>query len=379
MNASRILVVDDDPRNTRLLESLLTSAGYEVLKAAAGKEACRRVASDRPDLVLLDAMMPEMNGFEVCSWIRDRAETSLLPVVMVTALNATEDKVRALDIGADDFLTKPINRLELLAKVKSLLRVRWLQKDLEAKNEELRRAEQLRESLLQMIVHDLKNPLAGIQGSVDLLMMSHLAHTPDARRLARSMRTSCRNMMGMILDMLDVGRMEGGHDVVKPEEFDLSSLVAEDVDECLGLARAAEVELAVETPAPGPRAMADAGLIRRVVANLLNNAIKHTPPGGRVTIGTRTNGDQIEVRVGDTGEGIPREELERIFQKFARVSGQSRSTRQDRGLGLTFCRMAIEAHGGKIIAESDPGHGSTFTFTIPAAPELAAVPAGERA
>lgn len=367
MNPSRILIVDDDSRNLRLLTSLLAGAGHEVLRAPDGEEACRQVTEERPDLVLLDAMMPGMNGFEVCAWIRAREESQLLPVVMVTALNATEEKVRALDAGADDFLTKPINRLELLAKVKSLLRVRALQEDLARKNEALQQAEALRQSLVQMIVHDLKNPLAGIQGHIDLLSQMHLVHTPDARRMAASARSACRTMMGMILDMLDIGRMEEGHQIVQAEEMDLAAVIAEDVDECLGLARASEVELVVETPDAGPTALADPGLVKRVIANLLNNAVKHTPPGGCVTVGARKQGDEVEVRVGDSGEGIPSAELERIFDKFARVSGQERSTRHDRGLGLAFCRLAVEAHGGLIRAESQPGRGSVFTFTLPAA------------
>jgi two-component system, sensor histidine kinase and response regulator len=376
MNPARILVVDDDPRNIRLLESLLQSGEYQVLKATDGKQACRMVTEDDPHLVLLDAMMPEMNGFEVCRWIRSRPGTALLPVVMVTALNASEEKVRALDFGADDFLTKPINRLELLAKVKSLLRVRSLQEDLARKNEELRRAESLRESLVQMIVHDLKNPLTGIQGTLDLLD-GHLSQNPDARRLAGSMRRSCRSMVEMILNMLDIGRMEAGLDIAQTSAFDLSALIAEDVDECVGMARSGEIELVSES---GPaRAQADPALVRRVIANLLNNAIKHTPRGGRVTVQTVAVGDRIEVRVCDTGEGIPPEDRERIFEKFARVSGQRGSTRQDRGLGLAFCRMAVEAHGGRIAVESEPGRGSVFTFTLPAASSAVMAPAGELA
>ncbi|HZI94693.1 MAG TPA: response regulator [Patescibacteria group bacterium] len=371
MNTARILVVDDEPRNIRLLESLLARDDYQVLKATDGQEACRRIIEDNPDLVLLDAMMPQMNGFEVCSWIRGRAATALMPVVMVTALNSTEEKVHALETGADDFLSKPINRMELTAKVKALLRVRSLQEALARKNEELRRAEALRESLVQMIVHDLKNPLTGIQAAIDLMIESHLGPNPGAMRLAGSVRLSCHSMMEMILNMLDIGRMEDNVCVLEAADHDLSGVIARDVEECLGMARAAGVEIVVECPTPAPRVRVDRGLVQRVIANLLNNAVKHTPAGGRVTISTRPVGDQpqgdrIEVRVGDTGEGIPAAEAERIFEKFARVAGQRGATRQDRGLGLTFCRMAVEAHGGRIRVESEPGRGSVFIFTLPA-------------
>ncbi|HKY33879.1 MAG TPA: hybrid sensor histidine kinase/response regulator [Candidatus Polarisedimenticolia bacterium] len=368
-----ILVVDDDARNVRLLSSLLHGAGYEVASAPGGKEACAVIEHEAPDLVLLDAMMPAMNGFDVCAWIRSRQDTRLLPVVMVTALNSTEEKVRALEIGADDFLSKPINRLELMAKVRSLLRVKGLQEDLARKNEELRQAEALRETLVQMIVHDLKNPLTGIQGHTDLLLAA--PGVPErARHIAGAIHGSCRTMLAMILDLLDIGRMEEGHDIVTPAPCDLAPLMAECLEECAGFARAAGVELSLDVPASGPAASADPAVLRRVLANLLNNAVKHTPPGGRVTLSARPGPEGIEVSVSDTGEGIPEEEQGRIFDKFARASRQTRGTRSDRGLGLTFCRMAVEAHGGRIRVASTVGEGSRFFFTLPALP---AAPAGE--
>ena len=361
-----ILIVDDQERNIRLLSSLIQSIGHDVLSATSGEEACRAVAEEKPDLVLLDAMMPGMNGFEVCSWIRSRDESALLPIVIVTALNSMEERIHALEIGADDFLTKPVNRLELQAKVRSLLRVHALQEDLARKNEELRRSESLRESLTQMIIHDLKNPLTGIQGFVELMLGNELDHRSTLAPMARSIRSSCGRMMGMILDMLDVGRLEEGCDILERAPVPMAGVLDDNIGECSGLAGASEVRIIKEIPDPGPTAMADPGLIHRVVGNLLNNAIKHTPPGGHVTVSGRSLGDWVEVRIGDTGEGIPPEDLERIFDKFARVEGQGRTTRADRGLGLTFCKMAVEAPGGHIRAESVKGHGSTFTFTLPA-------------
>lgn len=366
MSAHSVLVVDDDPRNVKLLVSLLASSGLEVRTAAHGEEACRMVTERRPDLILLDAMMPGMTGFEVLSWLRGRNDLMLLPVVMVTALNSIDEKVRALDLGADDFISKPINRLELQAKVRSLLRVHELQRALEEKNDALRRSEAMRESLTQMIVHDLKNPLTAIDGSIQLLSRKHLADRPEASRMAGSILRSCRVMMGMILDLLDVSRFEEGCPVVKPEPVALRELILSNIEECSAMARNAHVELSSEFPDTEPRAMADPGLVERIVANLLNNAIKHTPPGGRVVVSSRRREGWVEVAVRDTGEGIPAGESDRIFDKFARAGGQTRSTRHDRGLGLTFCRMAVEAHGGHIGVESAPQRGSVFTFTLPA-------------
>src|SRR6266704_2334736 len=187
-----VLVVDDDQRNVRLMESILRSSGYQVLKAYNGEEALRIVEDDSPDLLLLDVMMPKMSGFELCQRLKGRYETRLLPIIMVTALNALEDKVQALEYGADDFLSKPINKVELLAKVRSVLRVKALHDELEKnrleiekKNQELIRMEGFKESMMQMVVHDLKNPLASIMGNVELIQMQSAETVKRARQHSR--------------------------------------------------------------------------------------------------------------------------------------------------------------------------------------------------
>ena len=211
-----ILVVDDDERNVRLVESMLKPNGYRILHAYDGQEALRRVDSDSPDLMVLDVMMPDLSGFELCGMLRARHATRLLPILMVTALHAMEDKVKGLELGADDFLTKPINRSELLAKVKALLRVKGLQDEieerkleLEAKNRELLTIQRFKESMSQMVVHDLKNPLAGIMGNIQLMQMQRGQMPPGRQEelLLRSLE-SARQMARMIQNILEVAKLE---------------------------------------------------------------------------------------------------------------------------------------------------------------------------
>src|SRR5260221_1588417 len=211
-----ILVVDDDQRNVRLMESILRSSGYPVARAYDGEEALRLVESERPDLVLLDVMMPKMSGFEVCQRLKSRYETRLLPGIMVTALNALEDKVQALEIGAEDFLSKPINKVELLAKVRATLRVNALQDvverqkhQLEERNQELVRMQGFKESMTQMVVHDLTNPLAGIMGAIQLIQIQP-TQINEARleELLSPTQDSARQLMRMILNILDIGKLE---------------------------------------------------------------------------------------------------------------------------------------------------------------------------
>ena len=372
--ASAVLVVDDDQRNVRLMESILKSSGYQVLKAYNGEEALQIVENDSPDLLLLDVMMPKMSGFELCHRLKGRYETRLLPIIMVTALNALEDKVQALEYGADDFLSKPINKVELLAKVRSVLRVKALQDELEhtkteieAANQELVRMQGFKESMMQMVVHDLKNPLASIMGNIQLIQMQSVEMMTPARlsELLQRTQESARQLMRMILNILQIGKLEERKMPLRLEPVPLHKVVQENVDEMMGLSTRDGIRLEnrVDPDLPAPRA--DRELVSRLIANLLNNALKHTPSGGRVVVEAQRDGAQITLTVSDTGEGIPEELQPRIFEKF--VAGESDAGKRmlyDSGLGLTFCRLAVDCHGGRIWLRSKPGEGTTVFISL---------------
>jgi signal transduction histidine kinase len=369
----RSLIVDDDDRNVRLMESILKANSYEVVKAPDGEAALQSIAEDPPDLVLLDAMMPKMNGFEVCLRLKKEPATRLLPIIMVTALNALEDKVQALEIGADDFLSKPINRLELLAKIRSVLRTKALhdqveqtRSELERKNQELVRLEHLKDSLMQMIVHDLKNPLTGIMGNIELLLRKGEKCDADKRRsLLLKSRDSSHRLLKMIMDLLDISKLEEDKMDLQWVEFDLGELVSESLRELRG---ATELEgKSLVYPQEGQRFAleADRELIRRVLGNLLSNALKHTPSGAEIRVEIGRDAGRASVSVMDQGEGIPEEFHDKIFEKFGQVDVKRSGHKADRGLGLTFCKMVVEAHGGRIWVKSAPGKGSVFTFELP--------------
>jgi two-component system sensor histidine kinase/response regulator len=386
---SIILVVDDDPTNIRLMESILKASGYSVLSARDGEEALDSIAKNRPDAVLLDVMMPRMSGLEVCHKLRSQYETRLLPIIMVTALNALEEKVQALETGADDFLTKPVNRMEMVAKLHSILRVKALhdeveetRRQLEAKNDELVRLERLKEKLTQMVVHDLKNPLAGIVGNLQLLEMQGPGVPPEAfhQILART-QESARQLMGLILNILDVARMEEEKLVLRRQTLHPQELLRNCIRQGEGLSKKLGVALSCAADEGTEPVDADPELTGRVLANLVTNALKHTPPGGRVEVGAVSRPLEVEFWVRDTGEGISQELLPRVFDKFV-VGDESAEPEQvshGTGLGLTFCKMAVEAHGGRIWVESEPGSGSIFRFILPRRGDPGTTPASPTA
>lgn len=370
-----VLIVDDEELNVRFLTTFLTRKGYEVRSASRGASALESIEAELPDVVLLDAMMPEMDGFEVCRKLRASEKTRMLPIIMVTALHSVEDEVKALDAGADDFLPKPINNLELIARLRSLLRIKTLhdqlkssRDELQEKNRRLMDLQNMRDSLTQMIVHDMKNPLTGIMGCTELLLNMPEMATDKSVTILRKIEESSSAMLKMITDMLDVSRMEENKVKLRMQPFHVSELFEANVNEFSYMMSKNGISSFVEIEHRLPVIQADKDLIHRVIANLLHNAIKHSHRDGRIWMraGYASENDCLLVTVSDEGEGIPPEFTEKIFEKFAQADLRKLGLKTDRGLGLTFCKLAVEAHGGRIWVESRLGEGSDFKFLIPA-------------
>lgn len=376
-----VLIVDDEELNVRFLTTFLTRKGYEVRAAGRGALALEFIEHELPDVVLLDAMMPEMDGFEVCRKLRSSERTKMLPIIMVTALHSVEDEVKALDAGADDFLPKPINNLELIARLRSLLRIKTLhdqlkssRDELQEKNRRLMDLQNMRDSLTQMIVHDMKNPLTGIMGCTELLLNMPEVASDKSVSILRKIEESSSAMLKMITDMLDVSRMEENKVKLRMQPFHVSELFEANVNEFSYMMSKNGISSFVEIEHRLPVIQADKDLIHRVIANLLHNAIKHSHRDGRIWMRASysSENDSLLVTVSDEGEGIPSEFTEKIFEKFAQADLRKLGLKTDRGLGLTFCKLAVEAHGGRIWVESRLGEGSDFKFLIPASSNHAA-------
>lgn len=369
---AKILIVDDEELNLKFLETFLSRKGFVTETAGSGEEAFEALEVEMPDILLLDAMMPDIDGFEVCQRLRMEEKTKSLPIIMVTALSNIKDEVRAFESGADDYVTKPVNDLELLARIRSLLRIKRLhdelrkkQAELEIKNKGLAELEQLKESLTQMIVHDLKNPLTGIMSCAELLTMTQEDLSENHKIIVTKIEESASLMLKMISDLLDVSMLEENKMKLKREKFDIRQLVNANISDISALAQRLDVKLEVNDMADLPEVHADKDLFYRIISNLLNNSLKHSNRKGTIQVGFQKQENELAVFVQDNGEGIPEPFLEKIFDKFVQADLKKRGLKTDRGLGLTFCKMAVEAHNGRIWAESTIGEGSKFTFTIP--------------
>jgi len=367
-----IMVVDDVPANVRLLGGILRTQGYRVRECLNGCAALAAAADQPPDLILLDIMMPEMNGYAVCERLKADEKLASIPVIFLSSLSDAPDKVQAFSAGGVDYITKPFQIDEVQARVETHLKIRRLQVELETKNrkliesnERLQELEALRDSLVHMIIHDLRNPLTAISTFAYLLETAERENL-SAKGLAYVghivQSTDC--LIEMSSSMLDVSKMESGQMQLNLAACDLGAIAREIVSRLEALK--GERQIALALPEQPVFVRGDAQLFSRLVQNLVGNALKFVPVAtGRVDIALTSEGGRVRCAVRDNGPGILPEHQEKVFDKFWQGTAREQGYKYSSGLGLTFCKMVVEAHGGRIGVESEVGVGSTFWFELP--------------
>src|SRR5450830_1837575 len=388
-----ILVVDDQPQNIELLEAYLVPQDYEIITAANGAEALGKISGNQIDLVLLDVMMPGMDGFEVTRRVRQDNTQRMLPIILVTALRETEDRVKGIEAGCDDFLSKPVDKIELLARVRSLLKVKAyndlmsnyrkeLESEVTRRTEELKQAEGERKNLLEQLVrseklaavgeliagvaHEINNPLTGIVGLSELLLMENKKNLDeDTRKDLESIYQSSERIRKIVANLLRFARREA------PARKDAN--INELLDTVLNIRsyemKVRNVELKKNYQPDLPLVMADPSQLEQVFLNLITNAeyaIHEIGKAGTLTIATSLQEEQPEhkkviIEIDDTGAGIPEGVLTRIFNPFFTTKPVGKGT----GLGLSVSYGIIKEHGGEINVRNRAEGGAVFTIELP--------------
>jgi signal transduction histidine kinase len=368
----RILLVDDQPRNLLVLEIHLQSLGHELVFAESGESAIRLFDSQAPDLVLLDLMMPGIDGLGVLAHIRDHQHLRHVPVIMITAHSERTYRLLGLQAGADEVLEKPIDAPILLARVTTLLQLqesRTLLQDsrdsLAMRNRQLEQLQREQRELIQFVVHDLKNQVFVVLGNMDWARRNATNTDPEEllTALDEGMAGATR-LRSMVEDMLAVSNLEDATFRVHPELVPVTDILRPVLQSYERKAEQKRVSLA---PAPdvGWKLWADPSLLRRVFENLLDNSLRYAPTSGHVEVSARL-GNKLEISISNDGPPIPLQDRERIFNKFARGSEEPPAV-GSAGLGLYFCKRAIEAHGGEIRVLETPEWPTRFVIELPAA------------
>jgi two-component system sensor histidine kinase/response regulator len=368
MNA-KILVVEDNDSNRALARATLEDEGWSVVLAPTGPEALELFARERPDCVLLDVRLPGLDGFEVCERIRGLPSGAETPIVFLTALRDVDTFDRALKAGGDDFLSKPIDTTELIVRVQAVLKLSRMSAELREhydlvrrQRDSLRLLQLQKERLTSFVVHDLKNPVNALDLRAQLLLRDRDL-SEHAKGSVEGIRNEARAVLRLIFNLLDISKSDDGQLAARPVRVDLDALVGEALDTLGVSARASGVLLSAELESH--QLWADPDLLRRVLENLLDNAIRHAPSGSVVCVGAAPAGAAaVRLWVADRGAGVSPEMRERVFERFVQVESGDRVVRSGRGLGLAFCKLAVAAHDGKIwIEDNEPG--AIFRVELP--------------
>jgi two-component system, sensor histidine kinase and response regulator len=360
--STTIFVVDDEDANLEVISLLLSKESYQLHNFSEATSVLHAIEHIMPDIILLDVMMPGIDGIELCHRLKRDPQTRHIPIIMVSALNSKQDLANCLEAGADDFIGKPLNGLELRARVRSLLRIKRQHDDLQRLLQLREEALRLREDLSNMVIHDLRNPLANIMLSCQIMRLYQL----DQRTVKKvdQIEYSSNRLATMIDSLLITAKLEAGKLLIQPSTIVVAELVKSTIADFQTMADQQSIFLQAELPPESTQVFADLVLLRRVLDNLLSNALKFAPAYSAVVVAVQQRSEHCLIEIRDYGSGVSPELRDQIFSKFE--IGEHMPKVQQIGLGLAFCKLAIEAHGGQIEVLDNHPQGCIFRITLTA-------------
>lgn len=359
----RLLVIEDDAINRNLMRRLFENE-YDVVCASNGVNGLKRLSEGNIDVILLDVMMPGMSGFSVLEEIRATAETADLPVILISGLADDEHIVQGLQLGANDYLTKPINVHVARARLRTQVKLKRLLDEHKRTNAQLEQLSQLREHFFRIASHDLKNPLTNLNLAVQELSL-YVPQNEDTTIIQHSIDVTLRQMQTLIEDFLDMAALENTALELSNSRINLKECLEQIVLQYERAANRKQIDLKVCDDVEGT-VVADSNRLMQVIGNLVSNAIKFSPEGTTVSIWVRHSEDRVRIYVQDEGPGIPLDEQQLLFSEFVKGSSQPTGGETSTGLGLWIVNKLVTLLNGEIGIESEPGHGAIFWVELPA-------------
>lgn len=358
VRAARILVVDDQPANIQILGAVLGAQGHEIIPAADGVTALKRTAVRPPDLILLDLLMPVMDGFEVCRQLKADPNSRDIPIIFLSAADDKELIVRALDAGGVDYITKPFSHAELLCRVRTQLA-------LKATRDRLAQIAEDKDELLGILAHDLKNCLGGMNMSAQLLH-GHIAQFSDNRliRLSENLLHTSSQSLSFVKEYLANAASDQAF-VPKLDQTNLAEAASHVVWRNHDAAQRKQLQIQTDFTDQDSTVVADASALDQVLDNLLSNALKFSPPGKNVFVSVRPGEKWVECVIRDEGPGFTEADKARMFRRYGRLSARPTGGEPSTGLGLSIVRKLMQLMNGELTCESSEGQGAAFKFRLP--------------
>ena len=361
---SRILVVDDDEIIRKLLRRVLERSGFVVDEADSGEGAIECIEANEPDLILLDVVMDGIDGFITCRKIKQMTSLSEVPIIFVTGRSDTSSIVEGLDAGGCDYITKPINRHEALARIRNHLKMRVLMRFQREFIDGLKKANFAKNRIIGMASHDLRNPLASIRGLSEFLMETG-SLSDEQKEIADTIQSTSSSMLHLVDELLDLSVIESGEERSEAAPCQLCEVVSSSLNIFQFTANKKSIKLELYDRGMPDLLMLDKTQFRRLMDNLLSNAVKFSPFGSFIRVVTEHVDGLLKIAVEDEGPGIPEDEMHKLFTDFGKTSVQPTGNETSTGLGLAICKKIAEAHSGRVYAENRKDRtGARFTVEL---------------
>ncbi len=354
----KILIVDDIPTNIQVLGSVLRKAGYEVAFTDNGQDAINKTKSNHYDLILLDIMMPSMDGFEVCSILKKMPDSKEIPIIFLTAKTDSDSLIKAFELGAVDYLTKPFKAAELLARVKTHISLKYT-------TEELVKSNAVKDKLFSIVAHDLRGPVGNLGAALEVLIENLDTFDKDAlAEVLIDLKNSASRSYELLQNLLKWARSQSNTIEFIPSAQNLNNIIQENAD--LLQSSASQKQITLKTEIDGKiEVFADVNMLKTIFRNLLSNSIKFSHQNGSVIVKAKKTGDFAKIIIQDFGVGIKSENIKKLLSAHEHFSTYGTANEKGTGLGLSLCKDFVERNGGKISVESEEGKGTEVFFTLP--------------